>query len=80
VAELFEPDGSGIYSIPTADYAVPLSGQLALDLGGGDVLTLGTGGVAVQCGTHHAWRNRTHPPATGAFVLVGADLPAGDPS
>jgi len=80
VAEQFEPDGSGIYSTPTADYVVVLSGQLALDLGGGDVLTLGTGDVAVQCGTHHAWRNRTDQPARGAFVLAGADLPAGDPS
>jgi len=53
----------------TIDYAIVLSGELTLVLDGTDVV-LRAGDVVIQCGTNHAWSNRSGKPARIAFVLV----------
>jgi len=53
----------------TIDYAIMLSGELTLVLDDTDVV-LREGDVVVQCGTNHAWSNRSGKPARIAFVLV----------
>ncbi len=75
LAELFEPDGSGMHATPSVDYVVVLSGELTLDLGEGGEVVLGAGDVVVQCGTRHAWRNRSGSPARAAVFLVGTQPP-----
>lgn len=72
LAEAFEPDSPGMHTTDSVDYGVLLSGEIVLDLGGGEEVTLAPGDIAVQNGTRHAWRNRTGAPATMVFVLVGA--------
>lgn len=53
----------------TIDYAIMLSGELVLILDDSEV-TLKAGDIVVQCGTNHAWSNRSGQPATIAFILI----------
>ncbi|MNV06748.1 Cupin domain protein [compost metagenome] len=53
----------------TIDYVVVLSGELTCVLDDADVV-LRAGDVLVQCGTNHAWENRTDTLATVMFVLI----------
>ncbi|SEP63208.1 Cupin domain-containing protein [Streptomyces sp. yr375] len=72
LAELFEPDNPGMHTTPTVDYGVVLSGEIVLDLDGGETALLVPGDLIVQNGTRHAWRNNGTEPATVFFVLIGA--------
>ena len=53
------------------DYAVVLSGEIDMELDGGEV-HLRQGDVLVQRGTIHNWVNRGTQPCVMAFVLVAA--------
>jgi quercetin dioxygenase-like cupin family protein len=53
----------------TIDYAIILSGEITMLLDEGEVL-LKAGDVLVQCGTNHAWSNRSSAPCIVAFVLI----------
>lgn len=53
----------------TVDYAIVLSGEVTLILDDQDV-HLKAGDVVVQCGTNHAWSNRSTAPCTIAFILI----------
>ncbi|MEU6223523.1 cupin domain-containing protein [Streptomyces sp. NPDC047042] len=72
LAELFEIDNPGMHTTPTVDYGVVLSGEIVLDLDGGETAVLKPGDLVVQNGTRHAWRNLGTEPATLFFVLIGA--------
>ncbi|MFE7903015.1 cupin domain-containing protein [Streptomyces sp. NPDC057424] len=72
LAELFELDNPGMHTTPTVDYGVVLSGEIVLDLDGGETVVLKPGDIVVQNGTRHAWRNNSAEPATVFFVLIGA--------
>lgn len=72
LAELFETDNPGMHTTPTVDYGVVLSGEIVLDLDGGETAVLRPGDLVVQNGTRHAWRNLGTEPATLFFVLIGA--------
>lgn len=55
------------------DYGIILSGELELELDGGEIVNLEAGDIVVQRGTNHLWRN---PSSTStcriAFILVEA--------
>ena len=53
----------------TIDYAVILSGEIYCVLDDTEVL-LKTGDILVQCGTNHAWSNRSDAPCDILFVLI----------
>ena len=53
----------------SVDYALILSGEITMLLDDEEVL-LKAGDVVVQCGTNHAWSNRSDAPCTLAFFLV----------
>jgi mannose-6-phosphate isomerase-like protein (cupin superfamily) len=53
----------------SVDYALILSGEITMLLDDEEVL-LKAGDVVVQCGTNHAWSNRSNAPCTVAFVLI----------
>jgi quercetin dioxygenase-like cupin family protein len=57
----------------TIDYAIVLAGEITMLLDEGDVV-LKTGDILVQCGTNHAWVNRSDAPAVVAFVLVDGEF------
>ena len=53
----------------TIDYAVILSGEIHCVLDDSEVL-LKTGDILVQCGTNHAWSNRSSAPCEIMFILI----------
>jgi hypothetical protein len=53
----------------TIDYALVLEGEITMVMDQEDVV-LRAGDVLVQCGTNHAWSNRSAKPAIVAFVLI----------
>lgn len=53
----------------TVDYALILSGAITMVLDDREV-ELSAGDVVVQCGTNHAWSNRTDAPCEVMFVLI----------
>jgi mannose-6-phosphate isomerase-like protein (cupin superfamily) len=53
----------------TIDYAIVLSGEITMVMDDCDVV-LKAGDVLVQCGTNHAWSNRSNAPCIVAFVLI----------
>lgn len=55
------------------DYALVLSGEITMLLDDEEVL-LKAGDVVVQCGTNHAWSNRSKAPCVIAFVLIDGEL------
>lgn len=57
----------------TIDYAIILEGEITMVLDDEDVL-LKAGDVVVQCGTSHAWSNRSQAPCTIAFVLIDGEF------
>jgi quercetin dioxygenase-like cupin family protein len=76
-ASTFQPGGRHpmMHRTETIDYAIVLSGELTLLLDDTDVL-LREGDVVIQCGTNHAWSNRSGKPARIAFVLVDGEFDA----
>jgi naringenin degradation protein FdeH len=57
----------------TIDYAIVLSGEITMVLDDVDVM-LRAGDVVVQCGTNHAWSNRSNAPCVVAFVLIDGEF------
>ena len=53
----------------TIDYAIILSGEIHMLLDDVDV-HLKEGDIVVQCGTNHAWVNRSSAPCKVAFILI----------
>ncbi len=53
----------------TIDYAIVLSGEITMVMDDMDV-ELKAGDILVQCGTNHAWSNRSKAPCVVAFVLI----------
>ena len=55
------------------DYGIVLTGQLELELDGGEIVPLSAGDIVVQRGTNHIWRNpSTDTVCRVAFVLIEA--------
>lgn len=72
LAELLQYGHPGMHSTDSLDYGIVIDGDIWLELDDGVRTLLTTGDIAVQCGTRHAWRNKSDRPATMAFVLIGA--------
>lgn len=71
--EAFEPEAPGMHTTDTVDYDIVLDGEIWLELDDGAETRLGRGDIVVQCGTRHAWRNKSSQSATMCFVLIGAE-------
>jgi quercetin dioxygenase-like cupin family protein len=59
----------------TIDYAVVLEGEVTMLLDDEDV-HLKAGDVVIQCGTNHAWSNRSDKPCKMLYVLIDAKFDA----
>lgn len=57
----------------TIDYALILSGEIVMVMDDQD-LHLKAGDVLIQCGTNHAWSNRSKAPCTVAFILIDGEV------
>ena len=60
----------------TIDYAIVLSGEITMLLDDEEVL-LKAGDVLIQCGTNHAWSNRSKEMAEVAFILIDGKFDSG---
>jgi quercetin dioxygenase-like cupin family protein len=59
----------------TVDYAIVLEGEVTMLLDDSEVL-LKAGDVVVQCGTNHAWSNRSDQACRIAFILMDGQFDA----
>jgi mannose-6-phosphate isomerase-like protein (cupin superfamily) len=59
----------GMHATDTVDYAIVLSGEIYAVMDEGETL-LKAGDILIQCGTNHAWSNRSNDYARIAFVLI----------
>lgn len=57
----------------TLDYALILSGEITMIHDDGE-LHLTAGDVVIQCGTNHAWSNRSDEPCEVMFVLIDGEF------
>ncbi|HWU61365.1 MAG TPA: cupin domain-containing protein [Ensifer sp.] len=53
----------------SVDYGILISGEIVLILDEGEVV-LKPGSVVIQCGTNHAWANRSNETARMLFILI----------
>lgn len=63
---------SPMHRTNSIDYGIVLEGEIELELDDGAKRTIHQGGVIVQRGTNHLWRNTTDRPCRIAFVLIEA--------
>lgn len=75
--DVFEPEGDGMHTTDTIDYAICLEGELWLRLDNDAEVALQPGSCVVQLGTRHAWENRSDKPALMCYVQIGAHRAAG---
>ena len=59
----------GMHRTDTVDYAILLEGEIWAVMDEGETL-MRAGDVLIQCGTNHAWANRSQKTARIAFVLM----------
>jgi len=60
-----------MHKTASVDYAIVLGGEIWAVMDEGETC-MKAGDVLIQCGTNHAWSNRSNGPAWVAFILVGA--------
>ncbi|MCK7624989.1 cupin domain-containing protein [Streptomyces sp. RS10V-4] len=72
LTDVLEPDGAGMHTTDTLDYAICLEGELHLELDDGAEVRLTPGTCVVQQGTRHNWHNRGDKPALMCFIGIGA--------
>lgn len=68
-------EAPGVHATDTTDVVVVLSGEVVLELDGGETRTLRAGDTLVQNGTAHRWINRGADFARLAVFNVGAHRP-----
>jgi hypothetical protein len=66
-------DDSGMHRTPTVDVVVVLSGEIELELDGGEVVRLAPGDSVVQRATMHTWRVISPEPALLVGIMVRAE-------
>jgi quercetin dioxygenase-like cupin family protein len=61
-----------MHQTDTLDYIIILSGELYLIMEDCETL-LKSGDIVIQCGTNHAWSNRTHEPCVQLAILLDSN-------
>lgn len=72
IVDMMPGRASPMHRTNSIDYGIVLDGEIELELDNGAKRTIGRGGVIVQRGTNHLWRNATARPCRIAFVLIEA--------
>ncbi|MEE4455056.1 cupin domain-containing protein [Novosphingobium resinovorum] len=63
---------SPMHRTNSIDYGIVLKGEIELELEDGQKRTVHEGGIIVQRGTNHLWRNTTDQVCRIAFILIEA--------
>ncbi len=73
IVDMLPGRASPMHRTNSIDYGIVLSGEVELEVDDGATTTVGAGGIIVQRGTNHLWRNRSETVACRiAFVLIEA--------
>ncbi|MFK4872539.1 cupin domain-containing protein [Novosphingobium sp. ZW T3_23] len=63
---------SPMHRTNSIDYGIVLKGEIELEVDDGERRTISEGGIVVQRGTNHLWRNTTDSICRLVFVLIEA--------
>lgn len=72
IVDMLPHKQSPMHRTNSIDYGIVLKGEIELELEDGHKKTIGEGGVIVQRGTNHLWRNTTDEVCRIAFILIEA--------
>jgi quercetin dioxygenase-like cupin family protein len=73
VVDMLPGGESPMHRTNSIDYGIVLSGEVELELDDGAKRLIGAGGIIVQRGTNHRWRNvSTDTPCRIVFMLIEA--------
>lgn len=72
VVDMLPGKESPMHRTNSIDYGIVLEGEVELELDDGAKRTVRQGGIVVQRGTNHLWRNTSDQPCRIAFVLIEA--------
>lgn len=72
ICDILPRQQSPMHRTNSIDYGIVLKGEIELELEDGVKKTIREGGVIVQRGTNHLWRNATDEVCRLAFILIEA--------
>lgn len=72
VVDMLPGKESPMHRTNSIDYGIVLKGEIELELEDGAKKTVHEGGIIVQRGTNHLWRNTTDSVTRIAFILIEA--------
>ena len=72
IVDMLPGKESPMHRTNSVDYGIILKGEIELELGDGAKRTVREGGIIIQRGTNHLWRNTTNQPCRIAFILIEA--------
>lgn len=72
IVDMLPGKESPMHRTNSIDYGIVLDGEIELELEDGARKTIGQGGIIVQRGTNHLWRNTTDKVCRIAFILIEA--------
>lgn len=72
IVDMLPGQASPFHRTNSIDYGIVLEGEVELELDDGAKTTIGQGGIIIQRGTNHLWRNTTGKVCRIAFVLIEA--------
>ena len=72
IVDMLPGKESPMHRTNSIDYGIVLEGEVELELDDGAKRTVRQGGIVIQRGTNHLWRNTSDKPCRIAFVLIEA--------
>lgn len=72
IVDMMPGKESPMHRTNSIDYGIVMKGEIELELEDGRKTTVREGGVIIQRGTNHLWRNTTSETCRIAFVLIEA--------
>ncbi len=72
IVDMLPGKESPMHRTNSIDYGIVLKGEIELELEDGAKRTVCEGGIIIQRGTNHLWRNVTAEPTRIAFILIEA--------
>ncbi len=72
IVDMLPGKQSPMHRTNSIDYGIVLQGEIELELEDGHKRTVREGGIIIQRGTNHLWRNTSSQPCRIAFILIEA--------
>ena len=72
IVDMLPGKESPMHRTNSIDYGIVLQGEIELELDDGARRTVRQGGIVIQRGTNHLWRNTADTPCRIAFILIEA--------